>query len=397
LAIAFSVEQLGGFFIPAMISCVFTLALTLGTLLYMRRFHSRFIVFWIACSLGLNWTSIAEAAYQLLDCGGEKAVLVPGTQTSDGHYALAWTVLPKKGASPVDWSLLADEGEFGQRYLDEDYLVDAQYEPANLVVDLPAKKVIGKLTQGDDQSYRPHKNHAFLVVAWGPEQNGRRFALVEVTAKWEPAFFAVIDVGADKIEKLENLRPLFRPIDSLIQRRYAAAHVKPLGESSIDIADLPEIGTHVGFVDPSTVRLPFGTMDPSKSNTPEVNGHVTFKLARSAKGIGITVTKVTGDIGGDSETRDNSNDDKLTGDARNAKVERELNEVYTTAMHKLDPVAQEKLREEQRAWLKEREGFIEKFDQSFDPETEMENSRVVRDRALREMTAKRVAELQKQQ
>jgi hypothetical protein len=153
--------------------------LRLGTLLHMQRPHRRLIVFSITCSLGLSWTSIAQAAYEPLDCGGDKVVLVPGTQTSDGHYALAWTVLPKKGASPVDWSLLpAQEDEFGRRYLDEDYLVDAQHEPANLVVDPRAKKVIGKITQGEDPSYRPHKNRAFLVVAWGPEQNGRRFALV---------------------------------------------------------------------------------------------------------------------------------------------------------------------------------------------------------------------------
>ena len=93
-------------------------------------------------------TTASANDYKLLDSTTEKAVLVPGTQTSDGHYALA-----------------------------------AQYEPANLVVDLHAKKVIGKIAQGDDACYRPHKNHALLIVAWGPEQNGRRFALVEVTAK----------------------------------------------------------------------------------------------------------------------------------------------------------------------------------------------------------------------
>jgi uncharacterized protein YecT (DUF1311 family) len=71
--------------------------------------------------------------------------------------------------------------------------------------------------------------------------------------------------------------------------------------------------------------------------------------------------------------------------------------VYTAVMHKLDPVAQEKSREEQQAWLEEREAFTKNFDQSFDSETEMENWRVVRDRALRETTTKRVAELQKQQ
>jgi hypothetical protein len=51
---------------------------------------------------GVFFCSSLVADYKMLDSTTEKAVLVPGTQTSDGHYALAWTVLPKKNAEPVD-------------------------------------------------------------------------------------------------------------------------------------------------------------------------------------------------------------------------------------------------------------------------------------------------------
>jgi uncharacterized protein YecT (DUF1311 family) len=62
-------------------------------------------------------------------------------------------------------------------------------------------------------------------------------------------------------------------------------------------------------------------------------------------------------------------------------------------MRKLDSAAKEQLREQQRGWLKDREAFVEKFEQTFDISTEMENRRIVLDRSLRELTDKRVAEL----
>jgi uncharacterized protein YecT (DUF1311 family) len=334
----------------------------------------------------------SEGDYKLLDSPTEKAVLVPGTQTPDGHYALAWTVLPKGNAEPVDWSML-NTGKFEKRYLDEDYLVDAQYEPANLVVDLRAKKVIGKIAQGDDVCYRPDKNHAFLVVAWGPEQDGRRFALVEVTAKWEPAFFEVFDVGPDGIRKAEP-DPLFgKAVVSAIRRCYANAQIKSSDIAfSYDVEELPEIGSNIGFLDATTVRLRFSTMDETKRGTPDVGGYVTFKLSRAGKGITIAVTKITAELSAGPDS-----DDNFTGDARNAKIERELNQVYTALMHKLDPAAQQQLREEQRGWLKERDAFVEKFGQTFDISTEMENRRIVLDRSLRAFTEKRVAALRQRE
>jgi uncharacterized protein YecT (DUF1311 family) len=66
-------------------------------------------------------------------------------------------------------------------------------------------------------------------------------------------------------------------------------------------------------------------------------------------------------------------------------------------MRKLDPAAKEQLREQQRAWLKDREAFVENFEQTFDISTEMENRRIVLDRSLHEMTEKRVAELRQRE
>lgn len=69
--------------------------------------------------------------------------------------------------------------------------------------------------------------------------------------------------------------------------------------------------------------LSFSTMDETKSGTPDGWGDVTYKLSRAGKGITIAVTKITAELGGSSD-----GEDKFTGDVCNAKIERELNEVY---------------------------------------------------------------------
>jgi len=48
-------------------------------------------------------------------------------------------------------------------------------------------------------------------------------------------------------------------------------------------------------------------------------------------------------------------------------------------MRKLAPAAKEQLREQQRGLLKDREAFVENFEQTFDISTEMENRRIVLD------------------
>src|SRR5262249_2182397 len=158
------------------------------------------------------------------------------------------------------------------------------------------------------------------------------------------------------------------------------------------LEDLPEIGSNIGFLDATTVRLSLSTMDETKSETPDVGGYVTFKLARAGTGITIAVTKITMQLGGGSDS-----DHSLVADARNAKIEQDLNQVCTALMRRLDTSAQEQLREEQRGWLKERDAFVEKFEQTFDISTDMENRRIVLDRSLRAMTEKRVAELRQRE
>src|SRR5580700_8280451 len=78
----------------------------------------------------------AESTLPIISIGERKAELVAGTGTSDGRFALAWTLRPLKDAEPVDWGLLQkDREKFRDNYSDDDrYFVEI------LVVDAVSKK-----------------------------------------------------------------------------------------------------------------------------------------------------------------------------------------------------------------------------------------------------------------
>ena len=89
------------------------------------------------------------------------------------------------------------------------------------------------------------------------------------------------------------------------------------------------------------------------------------------------------------------NEDKFTGDARNAKIERELNDIYTALMRKLNSAARNNSESNSRHGSNIDEAFVEKFNQTLTSERKWRIAESYFDRSLREMTEKRVAELRK--
>jgi hypothetical protein len=102
----------------------------------------------VAASFLLAGSALAQESDQLtlpvINVGERKAELVAGTGTSDGRFALAWTLRPLKDAEPVDWSLLQkDREKFRDNYSDDDrYFVEI------LVVDAVNKKKPGHTQTG---------------------------------------------------------------------------------------------------------------------------------------------------------------------------------------------------------------------------------------------------------
>ena len=118
-----------------------------------------------------------------IDIGSEKAVIVRDSMSADGRNALAWTV---DSSEPVDWSLL-------EKDIDKFY---EQYEVKEIwAVNLSDNRKVGKV--GDTGGYTRPGSHRTLSVAWGPIENGRRFALAAYQWKWGTDTLLLLDVGPD--------------------------------------------------------------------------------------------------------------------------------------------------------------------------------------------------------
>lgn len=288
------------------------------------------------------------------------------SMSADGRNALAWTV---DSSEPVDWSLLEkDPNHFYE-----------QYEVKEIwVLNIPDKKKVG--TVADQGGYVRPGSHRTLSIAWGPIENGRRFALAAYEWKWGTDTLLLLDVGVDDSRSAQIGPVLDKAIEAQIKR------TKPRQRGPFDstylLTGLPELGKRTGFSDQSTVGLPFVTKE-RKHDATVTEGILALKLTRVGDGPAANVVKLT--LGA-------LPDDPFSESARLAKADRELNAIYSALLKRLDASAREKLRVEQRAWLEQRD---RQADEAVRNKSDAENRRIVRDRVLRQLTEERSAELRK--
>jgi hypothetical protein len=308
----------------------------------------------------------AQPGPRWIEIGLEKAVIARDSKSADGRNALAWTV---DTSEPVDWSLLEK---------DADHFYE-QYDVKEIwVINIPDKKKVG--TVGDKGGYVRPGSHRTLSVAWGPIENGRRFALAAYQWKWGTDTLLLLDVGGDDSRSTQIGGVLDKAIEAQIK------HTKPKQHGPFDstylLTGLPELGKKTGFSNATTVGLPFVTKD-REHDTSISEGILTLKLVRAGEGPAANVAKITpGPLP----------DDPFSESARLAKADRELNAIYSALLKRLDRSAQNELRSEQRAWIEQRD---RQADEAVRDKSETENARIIRDRVLRQLTEERSAELRK--
>ena len=339
---------------------------------------ARAYIFGVACVLiaaRLGNDKLAAAAEpspqsesSWVEIGSEKAVIARDSKSADGRNALAWTV---DSNEPVDWSLL--EKDPNRFY--EQYEVKAIW-----VVDLADKTKVG--TIGDTGGYVRPGSHRTLSVAWGPIENGRRFALAAYQWKWGTDTLLLLDVGQDDCRSAQ-VGPV---LDKAIEAQIKSSKSRQRGpfDSTYLLTGLPELGKRTGFSNATTVGLPFVTKDREHDSSIS-EGILSLKLTRAGQGPTATVVRLTpGPLP----------DDPFSESARLAKADRELNAIYSALLKRLSPSAQNALRTEQRAWLEQRDRLA---DEAVRNKSESENGRIVRDRVLRQLTEERSVELRKQE
>jgi len=303
-----------------------------------------------------------------IEIGSEKAVIARDSKSADGRNALAWIVDSNES---VDWSLL--EKDPNRFY--EQYEVKAIW-----VINLADKKKVGAI--GDTGGYVRPGSHRTLSVAWGPIENGRRFALAAYQWKWGTDTLLLLDVGQDDCRSAQIGPVLDKAIEAQIKR--AKPRKRGPFDSTYLLTGLPELGKKTGFSSPTAVGLPFVTKDREQDASIS-EGILSLKLARTGQGPTASVVRLTpGPLP----------DDPFSESARLAKADRELNAVYSALLKRLNPSAQQTLRTEQRAWVEQRD---RQADEAVHNKSDSENARIVRDHLLRQLTEQRSAELRKRE
>ncbi len=319
----------------------------------------------LAISVHLFRSTAAEETRPagVVTIGGDKAVIARQSKSPDGRYGLAW--LPKE-KEKADWALLdSDLAAFYEKYeAGEVWVVDLQQ----------ARKMD---TLVSSSGYIRPGTHRTLAAAWGiADDSGRRFALGSYDWKWGTDTLYLIDVGP-----LETRHAVIGPqLDDAVA--VFLKRTTPQARAALNVtylvAGLPEHGTKTGFADATTVLLPF-TARTSPDDRQVGEGVLTQKRRGRGAAPAVTVVKIT---------RGAAEPEPFSNDARLAKADAELNAVYAALMKKLSASGREQLRDEQRAWIEKRDKQAAET-----PADAGDSVRVIRDRALTQLTEQRTAEL----
>ncbi len=329
----------------------------------MRRRLAIFTLICLAFGARLAGAAEPERTPPWIEIGAERAVVARHSKSADGRHALAWTV----DDTAVDWALLGSDPD----------TFYSQYEAKEIwIVDLPQKKKLAVL--GGAGSYLRPGSHRTLSVAWGPMENGRRFALAAYDWKWGTDTLLLLDASQEGCAQT----PVGKLADAAV---VASIKLKaPKQEGPFDtqylLTGLPELGRKIGFSDAATIGLPFSCRN-RKLDAPAASGVLVLKLAQGGPNPTASVVRIVpGAV----------TDDPFADATRLARADKELNAVYASLRRQRDAAAQVALRTEQRAWIEHRE---QQADAAVREQSEADSPRIVRDRTLWKLTEERTAEL----
>lgn len=330
----------------------------------------------LALAAGAHFAVAAEAPVDAvpINVKGERITLVEGTLSADGRYAAGWTVIPKKGQRPVDWSKRDKEDS---RFY-EDYIENKGYSVVDMIVDLPRRAIGATLAFTDP--YFGGKNHGDLHAVFGPERDGHRYALALSAGKWEPRDVVLLDLAADGATQSDVRKVLDEAV-----AKYIRTQRNPKGYTTdYMIYRLPEIGLVTGFSDATTVRVPFVSTIPKDEVSPSFNGTVQLRLSmeKGRPHAEAGEVRATGD-----------EPDPVTDDPRVVAADKELNAAYTALRARLDAAGKTRLQTEQRAWIKERNDRIIEATNEGSDKPLANNPRFAADRLLLRLTTERTAAL----
>jgi hypothetical protein len=234
-----------------------------------------------------------QSDYSPVTIGDNTVVVLPRTKSSDGRYALGWTVQDSRY-----WTHYDDANGI----YPEDSDPGGQTTVENIVVDLGSQKVLMHLPFTSSFYRMSHRteNHHGLCVYWGPENNGMRLAVVINDGRWSPFNIQLLEIDPDKIVQTDILDNVDSAVLEYVAKQpgMAGRDVNGTYHVSFGPYNYPDDSINDAFTDAETVRLPFSAVIPKSVSDPSFNGTVLVHLSAATNGGEPTVAAV--DIAGSS-------------------------------------------------------------------------------------------------
>jgi hypothetical protein len=321
-----------------------------------------------------------DTSKRLIDVGTTKVAVFEETVSSDGRYAIGWSIRPHtKNAKPVDWSLW-DPNDASKltnvcTYLPGEISDDDDYELYDCVIDLKAKKIL-ELASADPEY--TGKNRGFLAVAWSPAGKGTRYALFENDFRFSNVNLWLITIDSSGMHQKDLAADLNKATAHIVAEKRPLTHQTYQTIYSVatgGVASIPPVAFH-----DSTVILPFESDIPkSGEDFTEVDGLITIKLADGSIIKAISNTP---------------RDDPFQDIPAMAKADHQLNQIYGQLSQKIPSDQRADLKKDQLAWIDQRDADAAKAMDESAGDPSAHDIRDARNKSLLESTQKRAKELQ---
>lgn len=234
----------------------------------------------------------ADAASQEFDRklkdGFEVGSVLENSKSPDGKLAVVFTAR-KKQLKPATWPVIIRGVTVNQTEAPDENL----YTNENWIVSLGEKKRLGQVRSSEPgfggvydgfQLNEGILGNGFGAL-WGPEQEGWYYGVLNYNARWGCADIFLVNNDGEGA-KITSIRKV---LESSALKFVTAKRTKGpkadayvVGYTLLGVKN-PETSVAVG--DPLTVRIGFTAEVPKSEDAPAIEGTMTVKLARNAKGV----------------------------------------------------------------------------------------------------------------
>lgn len=322
-----------------------------------------------------------ERRYEVVHCGKDTAVLYPGSESPDKHYALGWTIRPvTDDALPVDWARLEKEG---WEYLSGFQFGDGKGDP-----DSNHKVTIGLIDQHTKSFKSITDTFPPMVAHWDDRLEVRwidkQHAFAQNEAKWGTYDLFFLRASSDSFEAIHPLSEMRKRVRELLgQKRPLAPHMLVDFDFSEEVTkkspDTTIPKTVPCKVENGILHMYFSAYIPRGINYEDLTGHVLISL-KDGKPI--------------KAVSDDPADKPFVGEL--GEADQRLNEIYAKLSSRLTGDELKEFKTNEAEWIERRNNTANQKSPDVTEDCTLETYRKIRNEEALKLTRERTEVLQKQ-